>query len=325
MADAGQPWGKREVEPRPLQRFNFARDVPYRLFRLRRVWIASNLIPLIASILARGSAVGWDEAMSFPALWVGSLFAWAIISAAWIVAFPVLAVIEVMSAACGIVAGIAIVAFSKPVSGGLFLLLVIPWAVASVAAAMLAASLARYLPAYKSEIRHSFRLTVPAEKAFDRLSLKPGGTWPGIVSDYAAPDGTIEMRIARWIFDAENGSYKPLVNTAVARILEERPLAQVTAVRPLEGDHAPTLVTVAVEEAPGGCVFHHDQICERLAFSYHFIEWMTDGTRDALTARIDDLEGRPARAISTLPIVGLTIRLAALLPRGDTPPGRQGE
>lgn len=308
------PWGARPpsapTDPAP---FRFGRDVPYRLYRLRRLWLAAMALPLLALLAAHGLG-------PWPVLPVALTLVWGLAAAALMVAFPARSHFEVLGGAVATAACLLVAGFGREVSVGTYALLAVVWLVVAVAVAVALEWAEPRTPRIRSAAGAFRRIRAAPEAAFDALATRPGRSWPGGETGAADAEGWFDLRLSRPYFDLDTRAIKLALVAFRARVVAQEGLGQAMELGAEGGARA--MVTLAVAPAPGGCtarILWENAASPLLTV---VLNALTDVRGDALQAEADVLEGLPAKAIWWQPAVSPFVRLAALLPAPEPDDGR---
>jgi hypothetical protein len=321
MSDPGaaSPWGRREPDPPSARDFRATRDIPYRLWRLRRIWVPAVALPVIEALVLAGAATGWQTPFVIGFDVALLLALWSALALTCTVAFPALALVEVLSGLAGTLAVLPLLSLTTGVSPTAKLLLVIPWLAAAVAAGVIVPVLVARLPNVPMTFRQDFRTKAAAETAFAALAFGPDRRWPGGDTGPADAEGAFEMRSVRLVLDVERRAMKAHVWSARMRPIETHVLAQSVLMTRTDGAQSRNAILSLVVTPEGeGSWVRSEERADRIPLGSAVGLWLTDATRDLACHKLDRLEGRPARSIAGLPLAGLVTWIIMHLPE---PPG----
>lgn len=300
------PWGERPHPALPAPApFRFGRDVPYRLDRLRRLWLAAMAPPVLALLALHGLG-------PWPALQVAATLVWGLAAAALLTAFPARSHFEMLGGAVATAVCLLVAGFGREVSGGAYLYLAMLWVIVAAAVGVALEWAEPRSPRIRARAGAFRRLKLPPEVASDALATRPGRSWPGSETGAADGDGWFEPKTARRVFDFETRGVRQVIFRSQVRIVAQDDLGQVVEVRP--EDAAPGRLTLAAVPDRGGCTVRLLWQFEALPVLTVVLHALGDRRGDALQADADVLEGLPPKAIWWQPEVSPVARLAALLP-----------
>lgn len=283
------------------------RDVAYRLFRLRRLFVFAVLVPLpsllFADLLGRGltySGVG------------GMLFGlWILAVAAYIIRYP-----NGWMDLLAIAASLATVIFLSPFAA----LIGIGPILGTPLAALVAFVLWLYFnnqPARLDQIRlgtcsSTFRgrAPMPPEALREAVFLRPEAEIGLHVCGPADDQGIFEVRALGYHMLDTGFEPVPSEITFWARVIEAEDTRQVMQIFETALTHSSSAVLQTLTPKGRGTLYEVEEIHDHFTVLSALGFWLNDVAADHFTATLDHVQGLPPRALKLMPQDSLLTRTA---------------